>query len=413
MKRKIFSVMLALVLVFSLAVPVHAAAAKDARSSVVVVSTLLETNAGSLNFGHGTGFFVNSQYLLTNYHVIEDFEEYGGGDLITMNEDGEKISGRAKIRVYFDSQDYEDAYVVGVDSVRDVAILRLNAPTNKRQPLALRAPTEKMVGAMVYAVGFPGIADNIHADAESSWGTKDSTVTSGTISRLVTQAGTGWRTIQIDCDIRHGNSGGPVVDEKGAAIGIATFAVNKSNESINYAVNIEDAMLLMDRHQVSYTTAGGMGSLIWAAAAVVVLAVVVIFLVLRKKKKAQPEAAPVEAVPVSPAAPAAAPKVPVIRSCAQVNYGAHCAVQGQPILVGRSGSCALRFPDNTPGVSGSHCTVQWDAANSCFVVMDLNSSYGTYLSTGERMSPNVPYRLRAGERFYLAEQSNTIVLEWE
>lgn len=425
MKRRFLSLLLMLVLVLSLSVSASAISANEARNSVVVVSTLLETGAGNVGFGHGTGFFVTDQYLITNFHVIEDFEKYGAGELVSMNVDGGQISGRAKVRAYYDSKDYEEAFVVGYDSIRDIAILRLANSTSKRTPLTLRVPTEDMVGTTVYAVGFPGLADNILADSTSSWGKNDSTVTSGTISRLVTQSGTGQRNIQIDCDIKHGNSGGPLLDADGAVIGVTTWGVNNQDqESINYAVNIEDAIMLLDQYRVNYTMYSGSGDrsgqpgtgeqsasgnsstgLIIAIviAAVAVCAVVVLLVIVLRKKKPEP-------VPV-PAAPVVPQKIPTVRSCAKINYGDHVSVSGQPVMIGRSSACGLRFPNDAPGVSGSHCSVQWDGKTGDFIVMDLNSTYGTFLMSGQKMTPNTPYRMRAGDKFYLADQNNVIALE--
>lgn len=425
MKRRFLSLLLMLVLILSLSVSASAISANEARNSVVVVSTLLETGAGNVGFGHGTGFFVTDQYLITNFHVIEDFEKYGAGELVSMNVDGGQISGRAKVRAYYDSKDYEEAFVVGYDSIRDIAILRLANSTSKRTPLTLRVPTEDMVGTTVYAVGFPGLADNILADSTSSWGKNDSTVTSGTISRLVTQSGTGQRNIQIDCDIKHGNSGGPLLDADGAVIGVTTWGVNNQDqESINYAVNIEDAIMLLDQYRVNYTMYSGSGDrsgqpgtgeqsasgnsstgLIIAIviAAVAVCAVVVLLVIVLRKKKPEP-------VPV-PAAPVVPQKIPTVRSCAKINYGDHVSVSGQPVMIGRSSACGLRFPNDAPGVSGSHCSVQWDGKTGDFIVMDLNSTYGTFLMSGQKMTPNTPYRMRAGDKFYLADQNNVIALE--
>ena len=45
--------------------------------------------------------------------------------------------------------------------------------------------------------------------------------------------------------------------------------------------------------------------------------------------------------------------------------------------------------------------------------MDMNSTYGTFLMTGQKMAPNVPYRMRPGDKFYLADQNNIIALELE
>ena len=57
--------------------------------------------------------------------------------------------------------------------------------------------------------------------------------------------------------------------------------------------------------------------------------------------------------------------------------------------------------------------MQWDGRTDDFIVMDLNSTYGTFLMCGQKMTPNVPYRMRAGDRFYLADQNNVIALELE
>lgn len=56
MKRRFLSLLLMLVLILSLSVSASAISANEARNSVVVVSTLVETGAGNVEFGHGTGF---------------------------------------------------------------------------------------------------------------------------------------------------------------------------------------------------------------------------------------------------------------------------------------------------------------------------------------------------------------------
>lgn len=422
MKRKALSFLFALILILTLPLATAASTGSEARNSVVVVSTCLEMNLGTKGFGHGTGFFVNDQYLVTNYHVIEVFDSLGAGTLIQQNVDGVQVSGRAKIYAHYDSKDYEEAYLVGADSVKDIAILRLANPTTKRTPLTLKPPTDDMVGSSVYAVGFPGLADNIYSDSVSSWGINDSTVTSGTISRLFTQSGTGRRSVQIDCDIKGGNSGGPLVDGNGAAIGVNTESVSDGSGAINYAVSIEEAIQLLEQYRVGYTLfseESGASVSGWkngistdmavaiAVAAVAIIAAVVLAVLLLRKKKPDPTPAPVPAAPVVPQ------KVPTIRSCAKINYGDHVSVSGQPVMIGRSSACGLRFPNDAPGVSGSHCSVQWDGRAGDFIVMDLNSTYGTFLMSGQKMTPNTPYRMRPGDRFYLADQNNVIALELE
>ena len=425
MKRKLFTVLLTITLMLGLATPASAELNKDVRDSVVVVSILMDTDLGEIQFSTGTGFFINEKYLITNYHVVDSFIEWGSGELMPLTIDSVEIYGRAKIRVYYDSSDYEEAYLVGYDSIRDIAILRLDKATTKRVPLELKIPTEDMVGTTIYAVGFPGIAENIIADATESWGKNGATVTSGTISRLLTQSGTGKQNVQIDCDIKHGNSGGPVVTSEGEVIGIATWGVSEQTESLYYAVNIADAILLLNQYSVDYTLASDNPVnddltldqdvikpepdnnlsviLICGAAALIIVALLVVIIMLRKKNKS----ANVPATPVVPMLR------PVARSYSKSNYGATINVEQQPILIGRGGNCAMRFPGNAPGISGTHCSVQWDPVTKDFIVTDLNSTYGTFLMSGQKIQPHQPYRLRSGDRFYLAEQSNTISLNLE
>ena len=42
---------------------------------------------------------------------------------------------------------------------------------------------------------------------------------------------------------------------------------------------------------------------------------------------------------------------------------------------------------------------------------DLNSSYGTYLMSGQRLTPNTPCHLRAGDSFYVGDRGNVLRTE--
>ena len=83
------------------------------------------------------------------------------------------------------------------------------------------------------------------------------------------------------------------------------------------------------------------------------------------------------------------------------------------LLIGRSPSCGLRLPENTPGISREHCSIRWDESTGEFVLEDTKSSYGTFLMTGQKLTPYVQYRLRNGDSFYLADMSNMMRLEVE
>ncbi len=83
------------------------------------------------------------------------------------------------------------------------------------------------------------------------------------------------------------------------------------------------------------------------------------------------------------------------------------SVSGSAINIGRDpGRCQLVFPEREPGVSRLHCMVL-QKGNSIELV-DLNSSNGTFLSNGYRLTPNVPVSLRSGDSFYVGNPSNVI-----
>ena len=452
MKKRIASSLLAVFLL--LAIPLTASADFDpeTRNSVVVVETCLELDAGTVSFGWGTGFFVGEDgqdptYLITNHHVIEPFLESGEGELVQAETTEGILTGRSKIRVYYDSDDYEEAYPVAYDEIKDLAVLKLGAATSKRTPLPLCSPTDNMVGSTIYAVGYPGLAENIFADATTTWGPSDVSVTSGSISRLLTTSGTGQMRLQIDCVIRHGNSGGPLVNEDGQVLGIAVSSVSdEEDSSMYYGVNIDEVIPYLKQYDVPYVlqeagatqsssetslaegtapagdtivvpesteedpkeSSGGVPAAVWVVIGVAVAAVagVVIFLLLQKGKKTPAQVQPVQPAP----APAPAPqKVPVLRSLAQQHNGVRIPIQGRQILIGTSqGDCQVVFRSGTPGVSRRHCSISWDAATGDFILTDLGSSFGTFLENRQKLAQGVPTRLRPGDRFYLGSPENLL-----
>ncbi len=79
------------------------------------------------------------------------------------------------------------------------------------------------------------------------------------------------------------------------------------------------------------------------------------------------------------------------------------------LLLGRAASCDVAFPENTQGVSGSHCELT--SANGHVVLRDLQSTYGTYLGRGVKMEPRVEYHLQEGDTFTMAEGTQAFRLE--
>ncbi len=410
------------------ATPGHLAA----KNSVVVVSEYVSLDGVETGLAYGSGFFIgkegeNPQYLVTNYHVIADYLYFGAGqNSIFTDENGIQYALKSYLRVYFDSSDYVEAYVVGCNETADVAVLRIASPTNKRSALKLCSPTEDMVGSTVYAIGYPGIADNPAVDSVTIWGLDDITFTSGVISRLTTTSGTGVKNIQVDLSIKHGNSGGPVVNGNGAAVGISTWGYTNANaEEAAYAVNVDEVMTLINLYSVPYTMESESGAdmtmVIAVVAGVVVLLIVIVMIVILTKKKNGVPVTPVsEARAVQTVSAANSMSGPSAASGDDSGYrlqGVAGALEGRrfmirksvPLTIGRNADgCNVVFPASTAGVSGKHCQVWFD--HGCIWIKDLGSRHGTFLSAGTKLTAGQAIQIKPGEQICLGSQSETLVL---
>ena len=140
----------------------------------------------------GSGFVLDKAgHIVTNYHVIEDADQ---------------------IEVSFSNQDTLQAKLVGSDPSTDLAILRVEASSRGLTPLQLGDSDIVRVGDPVVAIGNPfGL---------------DRTATAGIVSavqeRTIT-APNGYpidHVIQTDAPINRGNSGGPLLNERGEVIGV-------------------------------------------------------------------------------------------------------------------------------------------------------------------------------------------------
>lgn len=164
--------------------------------------------------GGGSGFVIDGDgRILTNYHVIKDAEK------ITV------VLGYSP-----DDEEYE-ATVVGFDDFTDIAVIRIDA--KKDLPVVALGDSDAMrVGDWVMAVGTP-------------FGQLSGTVTVGVLSakgrsglQIVGGNQQGFQDfLQTDASINFGNSGGPLVNLNGEAIGINT-AINPSGQGIGFAIPV-------------------------------------------------------------------------------------------------------------------------------------------------------------------------------
>ena len=129
---------------------------------------------------------------------------------------------------------------------KDIAILKIE--TGREMPvLALARTPLPLVGEQLFVYGYPGPVTN--NDFVSSESAIEPTLTTGIVSAVKKSVG-GWPLIQMDANINHGSSGGPVCNEKGEVIGLTTFGSIENTgglaAGLNFAVPVSILSAYLD-----------------------------------------------------------------------------------------------------------------------------------------------------------------------
>ena len=167
--------------------------------------------------GSGSGWvYDQSGHIVTNFHVIEN-------------------SDRIKVTL-FDGQT-ATAQVVGTDPQNDIAVLKVQVPSESLLPLELGDSSNLKVGQKALAIGNPfGLERTLTVGIVSSLNrTLESKTKRG---RLINSI------IQIDAALNQGNSGGPLFDSNANLIGMNTAIASAGtdataqNSGVGFAVPV-------------------------------------------------------------------------------------------------------------------------------------------------------------------------------
>jgi len=151
----------------------------------------------------GSGFFVAADTVLTNAHVL-----CAEGDSVQVHfPDGRELAGSVRQR----------------DADVDLAIVHV--PGANAVPLTLADATGLRTGERIVVIGTPlGMAQTVHEGIVSHFG-----------RNLF-----GVSYIQVDANVNPGNSGGPLLNQRGEVVGVVSMK-NAAGEGLGFALPINYA----------------------------------------------------------------------------------------------------------------------------------------------------------------------------
>ncbi len=169
---------------------------RRARPAVVRIESSTSVGSGAIFETQG-----QTGYVITNHHVVE---------------------GAAEVSVTVNDSTYYRGTVLGTDSVRDLAVVRICCGSFSKLSFgdASRLRPGDEVVAIGYALGLSG----------------EATITRGIVSAIRYDSVHRSDVIQTDAAMNTGNSGGPMLSMAGEIIGINTFGL-PDGEGLNFAIS--------------------------------------------------------------------------------------------------------------------------------------------------------------------------------
>ncbi len=181
-------------------------------TAIAVQRDLFTLNLYQIPEGTGSGFiWDNSGNIITNFHVIQNAD----AAQVTL---GDQTTWKARR--------------VGMAPDKDLAVLHIDAPANRLQPIPVGTSKDLMVGQSVFAIGNPfGLDQSLTTGVISALGREIESVTRRPIQGV----------IQTDAAINPGNSGGPLLDSAGRLIGVNTaiYSPTGASAGIGFAIPVD------------------------------------------------------------------------------------------------------------------------------------------------------------------------------
>ena len=215
-----------------------------AGPGVVLILSVNKDGTGEM----GTGSIIDADgHVLTNAHVVIRQSTQRPFETLHVYFKPAKLTGDPKR----DLADPINATVLRFDRELDLALLQLEAKPSAYKIVPIGDASTVEAGDPVVAIG--------HPEQGGLW-----TLTQGVVSTVIANLGgvDGKDVFQTDASINRGNSGGPLLNNRGAMIGVNTSMARKAKDgltitSVNFAIksNVVKDWLAKAGSNVAYAPA--------------------------------------------------------------------------------------------------------------------------------------------------------------
>ncbi len=230
--------LLVLALLFVWAAPARADDISASARGVVRIVTIAVVDDEVVGFGHGSGFAVAPNRIVTNAHVVELASRYPDNVVIgVVPSEGDK-SYQGK--------------VIKIDQARDLALIEF---TGVRLPPLTLFGGKISDGDALVALGYPGNVDVATARSAADFIKPQSPVRSQGGFAGLRQLG-GISVLLHTASIARGNSGGPLLDRCGRVLGVNSAITHNDDGDSTFAFAIADSELaaFLSEAKQSYAT---------------------------------------------------------------------------------------------------------------------------------------------------------------
>ncbi|MEH7096620.1 S1C family serine protease [Neobacillus vireti] len=230
-----------------------------------VIAILEQLHNQSIVGGSGSGAIISSDgYIVTNAHVVEatqkkdeDIANEAFEQVVTTVADYFKVDYETAYNYMVKYTQYTDikrvlkvvlpggdvldgevkSYGAPINEGKDVAVLKIEGKNLPTVPLGNSDEIQNQDN--IWVIGYPAAADSDILSPDSSL---VSSMNAGQISATSKKTEQGSPVIQLNAAATHGNSGGPVINDKGEIIGLLTFRGDTVNgqevQGFNFAVPV-------------------------------------------------------------------------------------------------------------------------------------------------------------------------------